>query len=164
VPRSKTAPAQIKTDERRTAITRARAQGKSYAELARQFGLSVRRIRDILGEEFKRLSTERNAAAVEAFQRTMERLDDLLEAVWGDALQGDPKAVQAALSVIDRQARLHGLVGTGNSDAPVTSQVNHFYLLEQRARDLGVTVDALRGPPVPALPAPAAIDAEVVDR
>jgi transposase-like protein len=163
VPRSKTAPAQIKTDERRTAITRARAQGKSYAELARQFGLSVRRIRDILGEEFKRLSTERNAAAVEAFQRTMERLDDLLEAVWGDALQGDPKAVQAALSVIDRQARLHGLIGTSSGDAPVTTQVNHFYL-EQRARDLGVTVDALRGPPVPALPAAPVIDAEVVDR
>jgi hypothetical protein len=144
----KTAPAKMKAIPRRTEIAKARAEGKTYAQLAAQFQLSVRRIREILNEEFVRLTTERTEAAVDALKITLTRLDDLLQAVWDEAMQGDPEAVKTALAVIDRQMKVLGL-GVIPEAKPQGASVNVFVNLEERARQLGLSLDVLRGPEPP---------------
>ena len=37
------------------------------------------------------------------------RLEDLLAAIWGDAMAGDPKVVEVARRVLAQQARFYGL-------------------------------------------------------
>lgn len=62
---------------------------------------------------------DEQAAEVSVYrQQEGERLDALLEAVWDDALQGDLRAVDAALKIADRRAKLYGI------DTPVRTEVS----------------------------------------
>jgi hypothetical protein len=45
----------------------------------------------------------------EAIRLESLRLDELQDGIWDRALAGDPRAVEVALKVLERRARLHGL-------------------------------------------------------
>ena len=153
---SKLAPIKITAAERRDKILRRRADGATFRQIASEEGVSERRIRQIVKEGFDRLLDSNNELARDLLTKSVKHLDDLLEAVWDQAMEGDVRAVTAALAVIDRRTRLLGL------DAPTKSESRMQFAglvaapaeLEQRVQALGLTLEQLRGPepPVAALP------------
>ena len=160
---SKLAPIRAKSADRKLAILKARAEGKTFRELAEDFGLSQRRVRELVAEEFARLTTERNEIAQDALQRLLKRLDDLLVVHWDEALEGDLEAGKMALAIMDKQSRLLGVAQPKEQAPP--GNVNVFVGIAERAAMLGYTVEQLRGPlPPVALPAPEVIDVEVTER
>jgi hypothetical protein len=87
-------------------VMQERIRGKSFTKIEKEHGFSnASRIfhRAISRPEnvgFKR---------AEAIRLEEMRLDDLQDGIWGRALSGDPRAVEIALKVLERRARLLGL-------------------------------------------------------
>ena len=93
------------------------ARGLSYDEVARAVGYSHR------GSAYRAVFTaldEREVVGVEQL-RTVElaRLDRLQATVWEDAMAGDPRAVSAAVRVIQQRVRLMGLDRVGSELSPL---------------------------------------------
>jgi hypothetical protein len=79
--------------------------GMSQARLAAEFDVSQQRISQVLGEVRATIGDD---ARVDAALLAQERTDALLAAVWPAAMEGDTRAVLAALRVLERQARAMG--------------------------------------------------------
>jgi hypothetical protein len=104
---SKTSPARLAVVEKQCQALELRKAGRTYAAIAQELGycspsgaekavrVAIRKILAEPGEE------------VIAMER--ERLDALLGAVWEQALAGDFQAVDRALKIMERRARLLGL-------------------------------------------------------
>lgn len=91
------------------AIWSAYVGGASQEAIAAEHGISQQRVSQVLAEVREGLgSGERLDAALLA----QERAHALLAAVWPAAMQGDTKAVHAALKVLERQARALGTDAT----------------------------------------------------
>lgn len=87
-----------------------RREGVPWWDIAEELGITE--------QVAARLVSDRIAAAAELVDQgqrrtllTMEldRLDQLQRAVWADAIGGDTRAVETALKIIDKRARLLGL-------------------------------------------------------
>lgn len=145
MPPSKHAPRLIESAERRAAILRRRAEGLTFKKLAEEFGISQRWVRQIVAHEFARLTDERNEAAVDALGIALGRLDDLLWAVWDEAMEGDHESIKLAAGIIEKQVRVLG-VKARPDDAPQVTVNNVYVGLEERAARLGLNLEQLRGP------------------
>jgi len=92
--------------EREETVLRERAKGKSFYKIEREFGIpnSDRVWR-------RAIQRDENIAwrRAEAIRLEEERLDNLQEGVWDKALGGDARAVEVALKVLERRARMLGL-------------------------------------------------------
>jgi len=142
---TKEAPRKVAAAEKKAAILARRGEGATFAQIASEFSLSVRRVRAIVAEQFTLLLRDNNTLAEELVKVQNGRLNELLEAVWDEALEGEVKAVASALAIIDRQCRLHGI------DAPSKTEGKNLTLtmlgdLDTQARRLGISLDLLRGP------------------
>lgn len=87
-----------------------RREGIAWWDIAEELGITE--------QVAARLVSDRIAAAAELVDQgqrrtllTMEldRLDQLQRAVWADAIGGDTRAVETALKIIDKRAKLLGL-------------------------------------------------------
>lgn len=106
---------QLSAVEKQCKALELRKQGKSYIEIATAVGY--------------RKASGAHAAVKSALHKTLtepadelrvleaERLDALLAAVWEKAKNGDPKAVDNALRIMERRAKLLGL------DAPTATDI-----------------------------------------
>lgn len=108
-------------------MLRLREAGLSYDEIAQRMGLKYRSTPERI---IKRALDKREAEAVETVRKLeVARLDRMLDGltadakydedgkiVSGGAFDGDPKAVAAAVKLMERRARLLGL------DMPVSAQ------------------------------------------
>ena len=83
-----------------------RIRGWSFHKIEREFGIhNPDRI-------FKRaIARDENApmARAEALRLENLRLDELQDGIWDKALGGDSRAVEIAIKVLERRAKLHGL-------------------------------------------------------
>lgn len=79
--------------------------GATQEAIARQHGISQQRVSQVLAEVRGSIG---DAARTDAALLAQERTDALLAAVWPAAMQGEPKAVGAALRVLERQAKALG--------------------------------------------------------
>jgi hypothetical protein len=108
-----------------------RAAGAGFASIARQLGYAGP------SGAFKAVSAGLNATLQEPADelRTLEldRLDQLLAAVWPLALQGDFQAIDRALKIGERRARLMGI------DAP--RRVDIEQRIRVLAEQLGLDAD-----------------------
>lgn len=89
---------------------RLRMSGKSWWDIADDLGVTVAAASSMVSDRIRQaaeLVDEGSRRAMLAME--LDRLDSLQAAVWTDAMNGDAKAVDAALKVIDRRARLMGL-------------------------------------------------------
>ena len=83
-----------------------RIKGKSFGRIERETGIShpdrvfKRAINRTENGEWRRQ---------EAIRLEEARIDDLQAGIWDRALSGEPRAVEVALKVLERRARLHGL-------------------------------------------------------
>ncbi|MFE7780254.1 hypothetical protein [Streptomyces nigrescens] len=116
MPRSKAEMAAIA--ERRIEMFRRRRAGESMESIAKSFGVS----RSTLSKDFTRayrsyLEEEKTEADVWRRFQT-DRYEELLAAVWPDALEGDVRANEQASKLIDKLCRLNGW------DVPVKAEVS----------------------------------------
>lgn len=92
-------------DERDREIWQQYVGGWTQARLAAEYGISQQRVSQILDEV---RVTVPDGVRTDAALLARERADALLAAVWPAAMEGDTKAVHAALKVLERQARALG--------------------------------------------------------
>ena len=79
--------------------------GVTQEAIARQHGVTQQRVSQILSEIRASIG---DVARTDAALLAQERTDALLSAVWPGAMQGDPRAVGAALRVLERMAKATG--------------------------------------------------------
>ncbi|MFF4644978.1 hypothetical protein [Streptomyces sp. NPDC001389] len=98
------------TAERRAKAIRLKIDGASYTEIAEQLGYSSRgsACSDVRRALEKHVIEE--GLAVEAWRELeLARLDLLQKAIWPEATEGNPRAIETALKILDRRAKLLGL-------------------------------------------------------
>lgn len=162
-------------DGRDGAIWSAYVGGATQEAIAAEHGISQQRVSQVLAEVREGLSeSERVDAALLAH----ERAHALLAAVWPAAMEGDVKAVHAALKVLERQAKALGTDATeplkvsferhledqGQLVAAALGAALSVLGLSEEQRELaGRTAQAaLLGEPLPEVPAPV-VDVPVPD-
>ncbi|MEE6264885.1 hypothetical protein V2E29_04390 [Streptomyces diastatochromogenes] len=101
---------QAATAERRAKAIRMKIEGATYTQIADALGYASRSAAHM---DVKR-SLERHVVeeglAIEAWRELeLARLDTLQQAIWDKAMSGDPRAIEAALKILDRRAKLLGL-------------------------------------------------------
>lgn len=92
-----------------------RIQGLSQKSIANKLDINA----STVSRSIKRLTKESVTPEVvdQLVLVELERLDKLTAAVWNNAMSGDDKAVNTALRIMERRARLMGL------DAPVRTEL-----------------------------------------
>lgn len=106
---------QLSAVERQRKALELRKQGKTYAVIAVELGY-----RNTSGAHTAVKSALHKTLSEPAEELRLleaERLDMLLAAVWPSATNGEPKAVENALRIMERRAKLLGL------DAPTTTDI-----------------------------------------
>jgi hypothetical protein len=101
---------QAATAERRSKAIRLKIEGHTYTEIAEKLGYSNRAsaCSDIRRALEKHVIEE--GLAVEAWRELeLARLDVLQKAIWPEAMEGNPRAIETALKILDRRAKLLGL-------------------------------------------------------
>lgn len=98
------------TAERRAKAIRMKINGSTYTEIADELGYSSRgsACSDVRRALEKHVIEE--GLAVEAWRELeLARLDVLQKAIWPEAMEGSPRAIETALKILDRRAKLLGL-------------------------------------------------------
>lgn len=155
-------------DERDHEIWARYVGGWTQARLAAEYGVSQQRISQVLAEVRESVGDD---ARTDAALLARERTDALLAAVWPAAMEGDTRAVTAALKVLERQAKALGtdavepiavtldrrLDVEGDVVADAVAAVVEVLGLDEERRQLAVraAVARLSGEELPApMPAP----------
>jgi DNA-binding CsgD family transcriptional regulator len=125
---SRQAPGKVRTAQLEADCLRLRLDGFSHREIAAQLGVAPSTAYKRLHQALKAIN-EQNAAEAGTL-RDLEslRLDELQNAVWQQALDGDDKAIGKVLAIMERRARLLGL------DAPVRRETKAAVQDPQAAR------------------------------
>jgi len=109
--------------ERDVRIFKMRQAGVPITEISRRFGISGSTVASSIRRQLSKLSQEAMMAYPQVLQMELERLDALQSAIWpmtqhrkiqdtdGNELTTEPdiKAVQTALSILDRRMKLLGM-------------------------------------------------------
>ena len=98
-----------------------RLGGWSHNDIARKLGITRQLVTEVLTQHRKELEEYVLANATEERKEAAARLDHLLQSVWTQAKEGDPKAVGTVLSIEERRAKLHGLDAVTKSALDLTS-------------------------------------------
>lgn len=105
----------VDTAFRRREALAMRQRGKSFQEIADELGYSSRGAASSdISKMIKELPQE-NAHNLRKIE--VERMDQLLDAMWDKAMKGDGWAVDRCLKIMERRAKLLGL------DAPIVTKV-----------------------------------------
>lgn len=116
-------------DGRAGQIWSAYVAGRTQEAIAAEYGITQQRVSQVLADV---RVTIPDAVRMDAALLAAERVDALLAAVWPAAMEGDVRAVAAALKVLERSARALG------TDAAAPLQL----VLERRLDDEGEAVAA----------------------
>ncbi len=123
---SKTSERRLAAVEKQRLALELRKAGVSFPQIAAQLGYkSVSGAFDAVDSAIKRLLQE---PAEEVRKLEVARLDHMLSAVWPSVQRGDERAVEMALKIMARRAKLLGL------DAPKAVELSG---------DLRLSIDAL---------------------
>src|SRR5262245_34850770 len=138
---SLTSPRRVLAAQRRAEIVRLRVEGRTLQAIADEIGLSRSAVHESLTNELKKLADRSQEEAAVYRELTLARLEALFAALWPQAQAGHVPSVNAAVSILDRQAKLLGL------DAPSRHETK---LTVERMTDAELIAEAERlGLPVP---------------
>jgi len=120
MPRSKTGDVAIKAARRRALAIKYRLSGKTLEETAALVrsdlgdecpdGYNRAWVHRDLSRELERLASERIDDLTQLREVQNARLDALLAACWSTAMAGNLAAIRTAADLVERQARLYGLM------------------------------------------------------
>jgi len=111
-----TSATRIQQAERRAQYLNLRKAGYTYERIGAQFGVSRQAVCDVVVRALKSQQAE-SVGDLRALEN--ERLDDMLRAIYAQAVKGDTGAIDRILRIMERRAKLWGL------DAPVQSVVDN---------------------------------------
>ena len=112
----------IEATERQGAALELRLKGMSYRQIAEQLQIQVGTAHELVNTYLLNAVTE---PGEELRTLEVERLDVMLKAIWADVEAGDVKAIDAALKISDRRAKLLGI------DAP--TKIEHSGSIDMTA-------------------------------
>lgn len=115
--RQRSKPNDAVTQERRLQALDLRKAGASFRAIGAQLNISHEQARTDVMQSLQELAHEQREKTQEYRQLELERLDRMLMAIWTQAAKGDLQAVDRALKISDRRAKLLGL------DAPVKQEL-----------------------------------------
>jgi F420-dependent methylenetetrahydromethanopterin dehydrogenase len=120
-----------------------RRLGMSYAEVAKQVGLSRGGAYKAVQHALDEIRASYRETAAEVLELELDRLDEMTRALSNKVGYGDPQAVTAALRVMDRRAKLLGL-DAPTKIAPTDPSGDNPYLAasDDELRALAVKVAA----------------------
>lgn len=120
-----------------------RVLGMSYAEIAKQTGISRQGAYKAVQTALDEIRASYRETAAEVLELELDRLDEMTRALSGKVGYGDPQAVTAALRVMDRRAKLLGL-DAPTKIAPTDPSGDNPYLAasDEELRALAVKVAA----------------------
>jgi hypothetical protein len=109
--------------ERDLRIFKMRQSGVTQAEIARRFNMTTSAVGNAIRRQLQKMNSEALMAYPEVLRMELERLDALQSAIWPltqhrrvkmddgteVAVEPDMKAVQTALSIMDRRSKLLGM-------------------------------------------------------
>lgn len=127
-PRGKTTAEAIDRAERRARAVDLRAEGHTIREVAEKLGIAP----STAAGDIDRALSEYPAEGVDLLRRLWgQRLDALLRAVWPAAMAGDLDAVDKAVKISNRAAKLYGLdapqqINMSTTGADIEQAVNQF--------------------------------------
>ncbi|MEV6580267.1 hypothetical protein AB0M92_19115 [Streptomyces sp. NPDC051582] len=98
------------TAERRAKAIRMKIDGSTYTEIAEELGYSGRNSACVDIRRALERHVIEEGLAVEAWRELeLARLDVLQKAIWPEAMKGNPRAIETALKILDRRAKMLGL-------------------------------------------------------
>jgi hypothetical protein len=108
-PKNKTAKTHIRAREREIIACDMRVRGASLSEIAQRLEMTTSGTHAVIKRALVKLAKEslEHAKTLRALEE--KRLDQLLGAVWGQAMSGDIQSVRTALLISSRRAALCGL-------------------------------------------------------
>ena len=100
---------QATTAERRQQAFEMRKKGLTYAEIGKELGISMQAAHRHVAIYLQALENKTEEDAREIIRLDMERLDDMLQGLYPEAINGDSAAVDRVLKIMERRAKLLGL-------------------------------------------------------
>ncbi|WP_063899034.1 hypothetical protein [Mycolicibacterium chlorophenolicum] len=88
--------------------------GHSYRDIGRhpKVKLSPKGVGNVVHRYLAEANPNQNTIGQQASVVYLERLEQMLRAVWPQAIRGDLTAVRVALRILAQEARFHGLAGS----------------------------------------------------
>ncbi|MDW8293627.1 MAG: hypothetical protein RML84_11095 [Anaerolineae bacterium] len=86
-----------------------RIAGASYREIAAQLGVSHEAARKLVQKALEQVSDVSDELRAELRKLELERLDALLRSLWHKVVAGKESAINTALRIMERRAKLAGL-------------------------------------------------------
>lgn len=106
---ARTNKARLEAAHKRRRAVEMRRYGCSYTEIASALGCARSTAFGYVSKEIEKLSREAAEDAKLYCVLECERLDALQVSIWGRAMNGDLKAIQTVLRIMERRAKLLGL-------------------------------------------------------
>jgi hypothetical protein len=147
MPEARTSPRRIRALERRERAMALRVAGKSYADIGAALGVSAQRAYQYVTEELGKAAKRRAESAEAMVRLESDRIDQLWAALWPQCQKGVPRAVEVAVRLLDRRARMLGL----DQPAQLQSQVALMNLSPDALLDEGRRLGLVFETEVPAL-------------
>lgn len=97
-------------DERNTGIIAAVRRGRTYADIAAEYNLSVRQTQRIADEALTDIQRGLFTEIEKYRAQALDRYGALLDAVWDRAMLGDEKSVESARRLVDSIGRITGVL------------------------------------------------------
>lgn len=86
-----------------------RKAGVPYAKIGRQLNISSRTAYKYIQTQIEEYQSEQRENVRSMVTLELSRLDDMMLGIWSNARQGDLKAIDATLKIMERRAKLLGL-------------------------------------------------------
>ena len=102
-------PDRVRGIEREEQALELRRAGASYREIARSLSISLRTAHSVVQRGIGRHIAAVAEQGEHVLALELDRLDRLLRAVWPQAIQGQPQAIDRALRIIERRSAFLGL-------------------------------------------------------
>ena len=110
-PTDKTSGQRLTAAQRKARALELRQQGSTFQEIAREVGCGTTRAYQYVNGELQKLAQQCEESATLLRTLESERLDRLQAAIWEQAENGELRAVDRILKVMERRAKLPGLDG-----------------------------------------------------
>jgi DNA-binding CsgD family transcriptional regulator len=113
---SKTSPRKMRARDREVEALNLRKSGATYDQIGKTLGITTQGAYKAIIRSLQRLN-EKNTEGTEELRRLeVERLDRMLAAIWGQVLNGNQGAIDRALRIGERRAKLLGLDAPTKTD------------------------------------------------
>ena len=118
-PRSTGTSAYAQARVRQAKALELRLAGYSYRRIAQELGVNVSTAHRYVRKALQEVAERTQESAEQVLQIELQRLDELLRAVWERATSGDKSAIHTALRIMATRHKLLGL------EAPSSVHVEH---------------------------------------